>query len=175
MMPVPTHLREVAVPLDAAVDEEALDAVIRCTCGGELFSLLYPGSTTEYDGKRIPVTAELDGSFFFRIEAVCAKCNCNTLLFDKDFHGWDGYVCHDAAQAALPRPPLIPWKCLECGAAPHAARVAICTQGKDDFVENLGDSFPAERWPDGFGWFYLSLTCSGCKLETENWVDYETM
>jgi len=175
MMPVPTHLQGLAFPLDGAVDEETLDAVVRCSCGSESFSLHYPGSTTEYNGTRIPVTAELNGAFFFRIEATCSRCSRNVLLFDKDFHGWDGYVCHDEPQAALPRPPLTPWNCVGCGSTSHSARVTICTQGKDDFIENLGDSFPAERWPDGFGWFYLSIACGRCELKTESWVDYETM
>jgi hypothetical protein len=175
MMPVPTHLQGLVVPLDGVVDEAELDASVRCPCGGESFELLYPGDTTEHDGSTIPVTAERDGKFFFRIEAQCVRCRRTLLLFDADFHGWNGYVCCNSAQASLPRPALKAWNCLKCGATSHSVRVTICGEGKADFVENAGDEFPPERWVDGFGWFYLSIACDSCRLATGQWVDYETM
>jgi hypothetical protein len=46
----------------------------------------------------IPVTLEKDGYFFFRIEAACKRCRIHHLLFDTDFHGWNGYICHDSAE-----------------------------------------------------------------------------
>src|SRR6185437_9152477 len=59
MMPAPTHLKGIVVPRDAAVDEQALSADLRCPCGGDVFDLLYPGQTHEYRGELIPCTAEI--------------------------------------------------------------------------------------------------------------------
>ena len=174
-MPVPTHLQGLVVPPDGNLDEEPLEATVRCTCGGESFEMLVVDAIAEIDGVKIPVTAKRDGAFFFRLEAKCLKCVRQHLLFDADFHGWNGYVCHEAAQASLPRPPLVPWSCVDCGAKCHAASIRIYSEGQSDFVENAGDDFPAERWMDGFGWFYASITCDNCKKQSDDWVDYETM
>jgi hypothetical protein len=45
MMPVPSHLQGLVVPLDSAIDEEALSARVRCPCADARFDLLYPGHT----------------------------------------------------------------------------------------------------------------------------------
>jgi len=137
--------------------------------------MLYPGQTHEYKGEQIPCTAEMDDKFFFLIIAKCSACQAEHLLIDKDFHGWDGLVCHDSEQAALPRPPLRPWTCLSCGGVEHQACVEIQTEGKADFVEAVEGEFPDNRWPDGFGWIDISISCSTCRKATSQWVSYETM
>ena len=111
MMPVPSHLQEIAVPRDSAIDEESLTADIRCPCGESKFELLYPGQAHEYGDGTIPCTAEIDGHFFFILKSRCARCKREHLLLDADFHGWNGFICHDPDQAAIARPPLITWRC----------------------------------------------------------------
>jgi len=175
MMPLPTHLQGLVVPLDDSPNEDPLEANVRCTCGSESFELLYPGATTPHNDSVIPVDLEKGGHFFFRIEAVCKRCCACHLLFDADFHGWNGYICHDDTQASLPRPPLMAWTCLRCAATPHVARILIQTEGQADFVENTNGEFPPDRWPDGFGWFSMSIACESCQFKTDTWVDYETM
>lgn len=175
MMPTPSHLTGCVKRKEAAVDEAAFDVDVRCPCGSRLFDLLYPGETTEYNGSPIPVVAEINGLFFFRIKARCVECGTEHLLFDKDFHGWDGFVCHDEAQASLPRPVLIVWDCLECGEAPHEASIQIQTQGKENFVEETEGKFAENRWPDGFSAFSMRIRCNSCSMQTPQWVSYETM
>jgi hypothetical protein len=136
---------------------------------------MYPGQTHEAGGETIPCTAEIDGEFFFLVRADCAACERQHLLLDADFHGWNGFVCHDEAKASLPRPPLVAWRCLACGGVDHTASVQIQTEGKQDFVDQVGEDFDAERWPDGFGWFAMSIRCVSCPHETGEWVSYETM
>jgi ribosomal protein S27E len=174
-MPVPSHLVDCVVPKDATIDESPLDAVVRCACGSSRFDLLFPGQTHEYAGEKIPCTAEIDGKFFFLIKARCAGCEREHLLLDGDFHGWNGFVCHDSKQASLSRPLLVPWKCLSCGRAEHEASVQIQTEGKEDFVAETDGEFDDDRWPDGFGWFSMAIKCTGCGKETPEWVSYETM
>ena len=174
-MPVPTHLRNCVVPNDPTIDEFEFSGKVRCPCGSTQFRLLYPGATHEYHGEIIPCAAKIAGKFFFLIKAACVKCDREHLLIDEDLHGWNGFVCHDAAQAAIERPPLVPWKCLSCGGLRHSATVFIQAEGRLDFVRIAGDKFDADRWPDAFGWFDMAIRCTGCGKETPVWVSLETM
>jgi hypothetical protein len=174
MMPVPAHLQGLVVPLDSVIDEEALSAAVRCPCGDPHFELLYPGQTHEHDGEVIPCTAEIDGNFFFILKSRCQSCRREHLLLDADFHGWNGFICHDAAQAALARPQLVAWQCF-CGETKHTGVVHIQTQGKADFISEAGEEFDENSWPDAFGWFSLDLTCCKCGKESRELVSYETM
>ncbi len=175
MMPVPSHLVDCVIPKDASIDENPLDADVRCPCGLTRFELLYPGQTHEYNGEIIPCTAEVEGKFFFVLKARCTGCQREHLLLDADFHGWNGFVCHDPEQAALPRPPLVAWKCLSCEGTEHQACVQIQTEGKEDFSEESDGEFDEDRWPDGFGWFSVAIKCTTCDKDTPEWVSYETM
>jgi hypothetical protein len=177
MMPTPTHLRKCLRRPDVPISEirGKLTAPVVCPCGSAEMELLYPGQTHEYTGRVIPCVAEIKGKFFFRLEARCKACQKTHLLLDKDFHGWNGFVCHDKKQATLPRPALKPWHCLSCKGNWHQMTVTICTEGKEDFIDETDGEFPAKRWPDGFGWFTLSTHCIKCGLDTEGLVDYETM
>jgi hypothetical protein len=175
MMPVPSHLVNCVTPKDAAIDERPLDADVRCPCGSSSFDLLFPGHTHEYQGETVPCTAEINGKFFFLLKARCVRCQKEHLLIDGDFHGWNGFVCHDPDQAALPRPPLVVWKCLACGATAHEASVQIQTEGKQDFISESDGEFDEDRWPDGFGWFSMAIKCTACGKVTPEWVSYETM
>jgi hypothetical protein len=175
MMPVPSHLVGCVVPKDASIDEKPLDADVRCPCGSDRFELLFPGQTHEYEGEPIPCTAKIDGHFYFRIIVRCTHCELGHLLLDTDFHGWNGFVCHDPEQAARPRPALIPWKCLKCGTTEHKASVHVQTEGKADFISESGGKFDEDRWPDGFGWFGVATVCTFCGKNTPEWVSCETM
>lgn len=175
MMPVPTHLKGCVVPTSAKIDESDLKAKVQCPCGGKTFELLYPGQTHEYDGQEVPCVAQIKKKFFFLVKAKCTACRQESLLIDVDFHGWNGFVCHDARQAKLPRPPLVPWKCQKCGGLAHKATVQIQTQGKADFIEESGGMIDKKRWPDAFGCFSMSIECTGCRAKTPDWVCCETM
>lgn len=175
MMPVPSHLIECVVPKSSVVDEQALDATVKCTCGSTRFRLMFPGQTHNLRGDVIPCTANIDGKYFFIVRANCVRCHREHVLIDADFHGWNGFVCHDAAQASVARPELVAWQCLGCGGSVHEASVQIQTEGREDFVDQAGDEFDPERWPDAFGWFSMTIRCVACHRETPDWVSYETM
>lgn len=175
MMPVPSHLRNILIPRDKVLNEELLIGDVICHCGNRAFNVMYPGKTQEYEGREHPCTIEINGEFFFLIKAVCSKNNEEYILFDKDFHGSDGFLCHDEEQANLPRPPLVNWKCRSCNASSHEISVKISSQGKDDFMEVTEEEFDESRWPDAFEWIWITIKCSKCGLVTDDWVDYETM
>jgi hypothetical protein len=110
--PFPSHLRGLVIPIPEESEPEALlTATVACPCGGDTFDLLFPGATHTYAGEECPCTTRVGEAFFFLVRARCRKCGEEHLLIDQDLHGWNGVVCHDAAQAALPRPPLVSWKC----------------------------------------------------------------
>jgi hypothetical protein len=175
MMPVPSHLVGCVAPKDSLVDESPLDADIRCPCGSIRFDLLFPGQTHKFQGETCPCTATIDGAFFFLVKAHCIGCQREHLLIDVDLHGWNGFVCHDVKQAVLPRPPLIPWKCLDCGATAHEASILIQTEGKADFMSESGGKFDAAKWPEAFGCLSMAIKCSGCGKQTPEWICCETM
>lgn len=175
MMPVPTHLQGLLVPPDGPVDEDALTAAIRCPCGEAKFELLYPGQTHKYGRQMIPCVAEIEGNFFFVLKSRCSSCGREHLLLDADFHGWNGFICHDSVQAALPRPQLVAWQCHGCGESRHTGTICIQTQGKDDFIDEAGEEHDVNRWPDAFGWISLDLACTKCGKVSPELVSYETM
>jgi hypothetical protein len=175
MMPVPTQLSNCIIPHSPEIDESGLEGKVRCPCGSETFQLLYPGQTHEWNGEQILCTAEIDGKSFFLVKARCTGCDAEHLLIDKDLHGWNGFVCHEPEQAALPRPPLKPWPCKSCGAHEHLATIQIETQGRADFIEESEGKFPEDRWPDGFSWFSMSITCAKCGNMKKDWISLETM
>jgi len=175
MMPVPGHLRDCLIPDKPEIDETELTGKLRCPCGSEEFHLLYPGQTNEYHGQKFPCTAEIKGSYFFLIRVVCTSCGKDHLLIDQDYHGWNGFVCHDEGQASKPRPELSVWNCPDCSSTSHSATVSIQTQGKEDFLDEAGEEFDEERWPDAFESFSMGIRCTGCGRVTSEWVSLETM
>mgnify|MGYP006908303189 CR=1 FL=1 len=175
MMPSPSHLQHCLLRPDGPVDDEPLTAPVVCPCGNNQFALLFPGATREVDGESYPVVARIDGKFFLVLVAHCTQCEECHLLLDKDLHGWDGYVCRDETQAALPRPPLVPWHCLTCGALAHRMSVTIYTEGPEDFIAESDGDLDPDSWPDAFGWFGLDTECAACGRKTESLIDYETM
>jgi len=175
MMPIPTHLKDCVLPAESKLDESPLAGTVRCPCGGETFDLLFPGQTHVWDKEVIPCTAEIDGRFFLLIRAVCKKCGKSHLLLDIDFHGWNGFVCHDAEQAAHPRPPLVVWKCVKCGGSEHKAKIEVQSGGKEYCLGEADGAIDDDRWPDAFGWLTISITCADCGHTPKTWVSCETM
>src|SRR4051794_16594220 len=111
MMPVPTHLQGLARPFETVLDEAPLRAGLECGCGSHSFEFLYPGRTIVVGGRLQPCTVEIEGRYFYVVTCRCTGCTAERVLLDADFHGWNGYVCHDPEQAAVPRPPLVVWRC----------------------------------------------------------------
>lgn len=175
MMPPPSHLTDWITPDTDKTNDYNFSGTVKCPCGNEHVEVSHPGGTYEEDGVKFPCTFEIAGKFFFLINVKCSACNEETVLFDADFHGWEGYVCHNKKQAALPRPELHLWNCVSCNSTSHQVRLSIQTEGKEDFMIESEGKFPEERWVDAFGWIDIDLTCDECGKETKGWVSYETM
>jgi hypothetical protein len=184
MMPSPTHMKEFTEPLEEKdlnqrsskdrykiKDTNQYIAKLKCSCGNYCFDILYPGDINEYG----PCVMEKDGQFFFVIRVVCTHCGNDYLLFDDDYHGWNGWICHDPEKARIERPNLIKWECNDCKCTKHKAIVMINSQGKEDFIEEAGEEYDVNRWQDAFDWFTLDIKCENCGKETMDLISYETM
>ncbi len=175
-LPFPKHLHDFVQPMVSASKAEHLFVGrLQCRCGAGTFRFFYPGETHEFQGSTVPCTATIDGAYFFLVRAACEGCGSEYLVIDQDLHGWNGVVCHDAAQAALERPPLTVWPCSRCRDERHRAVVTVTSQGKADFEEEAGPDFEPSQWAEGFESLSLDLVCQGCGLETSSWISCETM
>jgi hypothetical protein len=104
------------------------------------------------------------------------NCGVGHLLFDKDFHGWDGYVCREESGGHLrSRPPLVPWTCKSCGKATHKADVIVVGEDTKTAIEESGGRLDETNWQEGFGWICINICCAACGHRHEPWVSYETM
>lgn len=173
MMPVPSHLSGCVVPVESAVDETPLEAVVRCKCGSHAFHLLYCGEAVSGHNGIMPTV--ILGHSFFVIKARCCSCKSEYLLLDKDLHGWNGFVARHDAHVRLTRPEIHQWTCQGCGSPQHSTTVYLGGEGQADFIDNAGPAFSSSQWPDGFGWFSLDIRCIECGVAITEWVSYETM
>jgi ribosomal protein S27E len=179
---IPSHLVGWATPI--RVDGLRLEAALCCPCGCAQLEFHYPGQTLiDTDtGMPAPCAAELrqrgqKSRFVFAIKAVCTACRQEQVLFDKDLHGWTVVVAtsleHVAFLAALPRPRLWPWRCLDCGSKAHEGSIGFIFEDKREFLQRTDAELPAAMRFDAFTSFGMDIRCSGCGLRTEGWISYE--
>ncbi|SCW65806.1 Ribosomal protein L9, N-terminal domain [Paenibacillus tianmuensis] len=173
--PIPKHLNDILIPMGTDNNENRVDGVVRCLCGCETFSVSVYG---DKEGQDIYV-GEYNNDSALMIKAECTECHKTHLIFDLSKHGWNGFVCHDGV--TVPDDELFPWPCKKCSSDVHHIKLTIISEGKEDYVDNLGDDigdgkeFSEDDWVEAFGWITISLTCSHCGFNDERWIDYETM
>lgn len=175
MIPAPKHLLGCTNPAAESAEETQYIGDVHCSCGGTVFQMLHTGATKEYAGELIPCVARINGGYFLLVAARCAHCDREHLLLDNDFHGWNGFVCHDKAQAERPRPPLVAWPCRKCQQTAFAARVTISSEGKEFAIEEADGDLDETNWQEAFGWIDIAIRCQSCGDEQTDWISYETM
>lgn len=156
--PIPTHLRDYLIPREEEENcEFQVTGTLRCSCGCREFS----------------VTESNEGML---AHLYCKDCGKEIELFDAGKHGWNGFVCHmDPVDRSAQS-----WKavCDECKNAYFYVTVWISSQGKEDFLSECAahdPSFREEDWVEGFEWIQVSLECSKCGIDMDNWLDCECM
>lgn len=176
MMPTPTHLKGITknltnedaifFGLEGRYNESIKDGYeysfigkIVCTCGNQCLEYLQPYEET--------------GSNYIKVK--CIECQQEYLIFDTDFHGWDGWICHDEEMATEVRPKIEVFKCTDCENELHEVVVIIDSQGKQDFIDEAGEDFDLSRWQDAFEWITIDIKCCNCGKVTKEIVSYETM
>jgi hypothetical protein len=175
MTPIPSHLKKILLQQHTSSDGKSLTATVKCGCGNPNFKILYPGQNRVFRGTLGPGIARSDGHSFLLIKAQCTACNGEHVLFDKDLHGWNAIVNPNRAQAALPRPALVPWPCQRCGHEAHEIGLTIASEGKEEFEEQTEGKLKSSLWVDAFSWFEMDTKCAHCKKKTPRFLDYDAM
>lgn len=174
---LPKYLKACVKVDEVGAEYAFVKGSVKCECGSRNFSVFSPGATVQIDGKPCPCGYETHEVSFFLITVKCTECNREYLLFDQDYHGWDGFRCQFPGWGSLPRPPLKLWECISCGSKRHRIQIRIDPpdlQEYKQYLRGLGEPLDEEKWLLSFEWIWMAITCSECGMLTENWVDYET-
>ena len=181
MIPIPTHLKNILVPKGEENDEFFVTGEIVCECGNKEFDISYIGNYE--DG--IVTLCEFEGVFYLAIKCECKKCGKVHLIFDDNFHGWNGFVCSEENRfKGYENFPIDEfeksWECPECSNQNHELVVSISSEGKDDFISELIENhdnpkFVEDDWVNGFSWITIGTKCTKCGHEDKDWINYETM
>lgn len=156
MYPIPKHLKPYLIP-DEGEDncEFQVTGTLQCPCGCDRFH----------------VRESNDGML---AELCCEDCGEEFLLFDAGKHGWNGFVCHEDPVDRTQ--PLWNAACEACRGDTFRVKVWISSQGREDYLAECGELAPEEdAWKEAFDWIQVSLTCTRCGVDMDNWLDFETM
>lgn len=180
MSKAPSHLAEITKKDTELSTEDKFVASVVCTCGNHDFELQHAECDLHESGD--PQSAEIDGNFFFVIKARCKSCGENHLIFDADYHGWDGFVCYrEYDNRKHPRPPMTSWACPQCSGMHHGIKLEISMDQEiildDGPIEDEDGNIilDEQNYQNGFDWITMSITCSSCGHQRNSWVEYETM
>ena len=174
MFPIPKHLKKIIKPIGKNNSEFQLNGKLECNCGSEKFVIRLVGDDSEYKNHQVIRVTEINGDFFLIIKGYCKNCNSEHLIFDNDYHGWNGFVCGGDNKEA-PRPSSKDWNCDKCANDEHRIELNIASQGKEDFVDEGGEEFGEENWAEGFSWITMKTECLNCNKSNPEWISYETM
>ena len=174
MLPMPTHLENTLIPMGDKNNEFRVDGVIRCSCGYECFHVKIYANTE----KGYPQVCKYQDGYALVIRVVCMDCGKEYLVFDDSKHGWNGFICRDGV--TVPEDKLKSWNCPKCSCDIHHVEVGIRSQGKEDFIDEIGiadgvTEFNESDWVNAFEWITIGLKCFNCGHDEEEWIDYETM
>jgi len=171
---MPTHLKNILIPIGDENNEFDVHGIIRCSCGHECFSVkIYANTENGY-----PQVCKYQDGYAFVIKVHCKECGKEYFILDMSQHGWNGLVCHDGL--TVPDEELKIWNCPKCGRDTHTVETTIVSQGKQHFIEESGiadgeTEFDENDWVDAFEWITIGLKCTNCRHEDKKWIDYETM
>lgn len=171
--PVPKHLKEILKPIGDNNEFEVTGKIV-CDCGSEEFKIKLVGDDSEYETNKVIRLAEIDDNYYLIVSVKCNNCNKEHLIFDNDFHGWNGFVCGENSKS-IAKPETKNWTCKNCYGTNHSMTLLIHSQGQDDFKEEAGDEFDKNDWAEGFSWITIKLACNSCNEKNEEWISYETM
>ncbi|NDV64889.1 hypothetical protein D0T60_06495 [Bacteroides sp. 224] len=174
MIPVPKHLKSILKPIGDNNSEFEITGKITCDCGSENFAIEIVADDSDYSKEQVVKVTEIDGNYFLIVKVKCNSCNKEHLIFDNDFHGWNGFVCGGDSKDQ-PRPSTKKWHCNKCCKSEHSMIVNIHSQGQEDFIEECGDEFDQDDWAEGFDWITIKTICNACEEVNDEWISYETM
>lgn len=174
MLPIPKHLNDILHPKGNKNYELEVSGQIICTCGSDSFKIKYVGDDEEFKQSNAVCHIEIGGSFYLIVEAECASCKKNHLIFDAHLHGWDGYGAREYwADKERPAGKLL--ICRKCQADIHSLFLTINSQGQEDFISEGGPEYNKEDWVEAFEWIRVTTNCKKCNTTNKEWISCETM
>jgi hypothetical protein len=173
-LPIPQHLRSILKPLGNYNTEFNVTGELQCNCGSNSFKIKIVGDTSSYDKERVIKVIKIDLYYFLIVKVQCNACSKEHLIFDNDFHGWNGFVCGGDSKG-LNRPKSNTWNCNKCNKSEHSLEISIYSKGQTDFIEEVGDEFDKNFWIETFSWIIILTRCNSCGESNKQWISYETM
>ncbi|MDR2967962.1 MAG: hypothetical protein LBU74_08470 [Methanobacteriaceae archaeon] len=173
IIPLPKHLKDILIPIGDSNTEFQLIGKIVCRCGSEEFTIEFVGDDSNYQKDDVIKVAEIDENYFLIIKVKCNSCNKENLIFDNDYHGWNGFVCEGDSRK-LGRPETEDWQCNKCQNTNHSMIVEIASNGQDDFIEETEGELDREDWTEAFSWITIQVICNSCGETNNEWISYET-
>lgn len=170
-LPIPKHLISILQPTGINNHAQQVTGDIICTCGCPTFAIQYVGNPH----RTFLRVVEIQTNYYLIIGVVCDNCSQQHLIFDHDFHGWNGFVCTEEEKRQLPRPASAVWACPICQNQHHSMHVRIYSEGQEDFIEETAGEFPPNNWTEAFSWITIHLQCTSCLNRIKDWISYETM
>jgi ribosomal protein S27E len=134
MLPIPKHLESILKPIGESNNEFEVTGKIVCDCGSENFTIGIVGDDADYQKDNVIKVAEVGENYFLIVKVKCNSCGKEHLIFDNDYHGWNGFVCGGDSRN-LSRPDTENWKCNKCQNANHSLIVSIHSQRQEGFFE----------------------------------------
>jgi len=174
MLPIPRHLETILKPIGNDNTEFEVVGQMVCNCGSDKFKIEIVGDDSEYESDCVIKVQEIADNYFLIVKLHCNDCDKEHLVFDNDYHGWNGFICGGDSKE-LPRPKTKVWNCNKCQTANHSITLTIQSQGQEDFVEEAGDEFESKDWTEAFSWITMKTECKNCGVTNDEWISYETM
>ncbi len=147
---------------------------MKCRCGNENLVIKLVGDDSNYEKDQVIQVLETNNGFFLIINVFCNVCKSEHLIFNNDFHGWNGFVC-GGDNREMDRLEPKQWDCDKCNNSEHKIELQIESQGKEDFMEEGGEEFGEHNWTEGFSWLTIKTECINCNKTNPEWISYETM
>ena len=175
-MKVPTHLSECTLLKEVDMNRNYIKANLICKDHKiDIFDILMINDIKYTKNGIYPSVLEYDQNFFFVVAVKFLDCQDPYVLLDKDLHGWNGWVYRDPKQLLKVKPDYKLWKCTNCGKTHHKGSIEVFSKGKEDFIAEKDGAFDVDLWYDAFSWFKMNIRCTNCGLQTDQFIDFETM
>jgi hypothetical protein len=172
MLPIPKHLKDILQPAGTKNHELEVNGQIVCTCGSDSFKIKYVGDDEQF--KNVVCHIQIGESYYLIVNAECASCKTDFLIFDAHLHGWDGYGEREHwADKEKPKGKLL--LCRKCNADIFSMSVQINSKGQEDFISEGGTEYDKEDWVEAFEWIRITTHCKNCNTTINEWIDCETM
>ncbi len=157
-LPVPGHLKDIIIPLGKG-NERTVTGEVICSCASNEMRLIVnaPPNCDSFPVKELKIVTYLS--------ATCINCNKEYLIFDKNIHGWKGFINLEKTEGERSFAFV---ECPKCRCLSHSLYITVCSSGKEYFINESflqkDDDTPlsGNDWVNAFSNFMAYAVCSNC-------------